>query len=206
MPLTSKGEEILANMKKEYGSKKGESVLYASKNAGKITGIDAAPQASSAAWGKCFAHDCWKTMGKDSSMGSDPSSSIPAASEEEDQAGMIAGRDANPNHDPSTGEFSRGGASGPKRGGKLENVMAAWNASGRVAFHHKNKGTVSLSGGKAISEKDAIKRMEEVLGTGIVKGQDATSGPGPTDKDPDQPTGFDGKMGLDILKKGMLRL
>src|SRR5208283_570371 len=93
MPLTSKGEEILANMKKEYGSKKGESVLYASKNAGKITGIDAAPQASSAAWGKCFAHDCWKTMGKDSSMGSDPSSSIPAASEEEDQAGMIAGRD-----------------------------------------------------------------------------------------------------------------
>ena len=127
MPLTSKGEEILANMKKEYGSKKGESVLYASKNAGKITGIDAAPQASSAAWGKCFAHDCWKTMGKDSPMGSDPSSSIPAASEEEDQAGMIAGKDA-------------------------------------------------------------------------------TSGRGPTDKDLDQPTGFDGKMGLDILKKGMLRL
>ena len=83
--------------------------------------------ASTAAWGKCFAHDCWKTMGKDSVMGSDPSSSIPAASEEEDQAGMIAGKDA-------------------------------------------------------------------------------TSGRGPTDKDPDQPTGFDGKLGLDILKKGMLRL
>lgn len=40
MPLTSKGEEILANMKKEYGPEKGEQVLYASKNAGTVTGID----------------------------------------------------------------------------------------------------------------------------------------------------------------------
>lgn len=40
MPLTSKGREIEAAMKEEYGPKKGESVLYASKNAGTITGID----------------------------------------------------------------------------------------------------------------------------------------------------------------------
>lgn len=40
MPLSSKGEEILANMRKEYGDKKGESVFYASKNAGKISGVD----------------------------------------------------------------------------------------------------------------------------------------------------------------------
>lgn len=40
MPLTKKGEEILAAMKREYGAKKGEEVFYASKNAGKITGID----------------------------------------------------------------------------------------------------------------------------------------------------------------------
>jgi len=40
VPLTSKGEEILANMKKEYGAEKGEEVFHASKNAGKITGVD----------------------------------------------------------------------------------------------------------------------------------------------------------------------
>lgn len=41
MPLTSKGEEILASMQKEYGEKKGEAAFYASKNSGKITGVDA---------------------------------------------------------------------------------------------------------------------------------------------------------------------
>lgn len=41
MPLTSKGEKILAAMVKTYGSEeKARSVLYASKNAGKISGID----------------------------------------------------------------------------------------------------------------------------------------------------------------------
>ena len=43
MPLTSKGKKIKKAMMKTYGSeKKAESVLYASKNAGKITGIDKA--------------------------------------------------------------------------------------------------------------------------------------------------------------------
>jgi uncharacterized protein len=42
MPLTSKGEEILASLVKQYGSeKKAKSVLYAMKNAGKVVGIDA---------------------------------------------------------------------------------------------------------------------------------------------------------------------
>ena len=40
MPLSSKGEKILSSMKSEYGSKKGEQVFYASKNAGRISGID----------------------------------------------------------------------------------------------------------------------------------------------------------------------
>ena len=40
MPLTSKGQEILGNMEKEYGPKKGESVFYASRNAGRISGVD----------------------------------------------------------------------------------------------------------------------------------------------------------------------
>jgi len=42
MPLTSKGQEIMSNMKKEYGEEKGKSVFYASKNAGKISGVDRA--------------------------------------------------------------------------------------------------------------------------------------------------------------------
>ena len=41
MPLTEKGAEIKANMEKEYGEKKGESVFYASRNKGTITGVDA---------------------------------------------------------------------------------------------------------------------------------------------------------------------
>ncbi len=40
MPLTAKGEEILHSMQKEYGAKKGESVFYASRNKGNITGVD----------------------------------------------------------------------------------------------------------------------------------------------------------------------
>lgn len=40
MPLTAKGESIKQNMEQEYGKEKGESVFYASKNAGKITGVD----------------------------------------------------------------------------------------------------------------------------------------------------------------------
>lgn len=40
MPLTKKGEKIMREMKKEYGSEKGESVFYASRNAGKIKGVD----------------------------------------------------------------------------------------------------------------------------------------------------------------------
>jgi hypothetical protein len=39
-PLTEKGEKILKSMRDQYGKEKGESVFYASKNAGKISGID----------------------------------------------------------------------------------------------------------------------------------------------------------------------
>jgi hypothetical protein len=40
MPLTQKGEEIMQHMQHEYGSEKGEQVFYASRNAGKLTGVD----------------------------------------------------------------------------------------------------------------------------------------------------------------------
>lgn len=38
MPLTKKGEKIKAAMKKQYGSKKGEQIFYATENKGKIKG------------------------------------------------------------------------------------------------------------------------------------------------------------------------
>ena len=40
MPLTSKGKEIMSSMKSQYGTKKGKQVFYASRNAGKISGVD----------------------------------------------------------------------------------------------------------------------------------------------------------------------
>ncbi len=40
MPLTKKGSKIMRAMKEEYGSKKGEQVFYASKNKGKIKGVE----------------------------------------------------------------------------------------------------------------------------------------------------------------------
>lgn len=38
--LTTKGRKILSNMEKEYGDKKGESVFYASRNSGRIKGVE----------------------------------------------------------------------------------------------------------------------------------------------------------------------
>lgn len=45
MPLTPKGEEIMAAMQKQYGAKKGKSVFYASANTGKIKGVHHSPPA-----------------------------------------------------------------------------------------------------------------------------------------------------------------
>lgn len=42
MPLTPKGEKILSSMEETYGPEKAERVLYASQNAGTISGIDTA--------------------------------------------------------------------------------------------------------------------------------------------------------------------
>jgi hypothetical protein len=40
MPLTDKGRKIMSAMKSEYGGKKGESVFYASRNKGTISGVE----------------------------------------------------------------------------------------------------------------------------------------------------------------------
>lgn len=38
--LTKKGREIFSKMQSEYSSKKGESVFYASRNSGRIKGVE----------------------------------------------------------------------------------------------------------------------------------------------------------------------
>ena len=40
MPLTKKGSKIKQAMIDQYGKKKADEVFYASRNAGKITGVD----------------------------------------------------------------------------------------------------------------------------------------------------------------------
>ena len=45
MPLNEKGREIMAAMKKQYGTVKGAQVFYASLNAGKISGVEHAKRA-----------------------------------------------------------------------------------------------------------------------------------------------------------------
>lgn len=40
MPLSKKGAKIMRSMKKQYGSKKGKSIFYATKNKGKISGVE----------------------------------------------------------------------------------------------------------------------------------------------------------------------
>jgi hypothetical protein len=44
--LTAKGSKIIRAMESEYGSKRGKSVFYASRNAHKISGVDASPAPS----------------------------------------------------------------------------------------------------------------------------------------------------------------
>jgi hypothetical protein len=39
MPLNKKGLKIRSALEKEYGKKKGDQVLYAMENSGKVTGI-----------------------------------------------------------------------------------------------------------------------------------------------------------------------
>lgn len=62
MPLTPKGEEIMSAMQKQYGAEKGKSVFYASKNAGKISGVDEAVGADFPA-ADCDTHEPPKPAG-----------------------------------------------------------------------------------------------------------------------------------------------
>lgn len=45
----------------------------------------------------------------------------------------------------------------------LEHLLERFRATGRLAFYHPRKGTISLSGGKHLPVKEAVKRMREIL-------------------------------------------
>lgn len=50
----------------------------------------------------------------------------------------------------------------------LKELLAAWEKTGRVAHHYPRKHLVSLSGGRAVSEKEAVARIKELLNrTGV---------------------------------------
>jgi len=57
MPLTPKGKKIMASMRKQYGSKKGEEVFYASKNKGTIEGVDKTEETKMSYLDKVFSLD-----------------------------------------------------------------------------------------------------------------------------------------------------
>lgn len=40
MPLSAKGKKVMRSMKKTYGAKKAKQVFYASRNAGKLKGVE----------------------------------------------------------------------------------------------------------------------------------------------------------------------
>ena len=45
----------------------------------------------------------------------------------------------------------------------VSQLIEAYNATGRIAFHYPRKHRISLNGGKSLPEKDGIKRIKEFL-------------------------------------------
>ena len=62
MPLTEKGKKIMKSMQKQYEKKKAEEVFYASKNAGKITGVDKNMKTKKAKTGKLLEKEADKYL------------------------------------------------------------------------------------------------------------------------------------------------
>ncbi len=65
---------------------------------------------------------------------------------------------------------------------QIESLIEQYNATGRVAFYYPRKKEISLNGGRAMKEVDAIGRMREVLAG--EKDTSATTKPETTDSNP----------------------
>ena len=46
---------------------------------------------------------------------------------------------------------------------KIAELITAYNATGRIAFYHPKKRTISINGGRCVPEKEGIKRIKECL-------------------------------------------
>jgi hypothetical protein len=59
---------------------------------------------------------------------------------------------------------------------KLKDLIAKYKKTGRSAFHYPRKKQISLDGGRAMSEKDAIKNMKRVVGESVDELDEAKTG------------------------------
>jgi hypothetical protein len=166
MPLTAKGEKILSKMREEYGSeKKAKSVLYASKNKGKITGIDAADEYQPKG-GKCgvsgrklqSCDDEESASASSSSISPRPVGGLPATSR---QSSVPASMDKLPTVD----QFRRRFKDAVRAGLPLSKCMelgTVWNGSnsGDVRWQSTEEGfhkSVSAAMDRGLPAKDAIR-------------------------------------------------
>ncbi len=108
MPLTEKGHKIMRAMVEEYGEEKGKQVFYASKNAGKITGVDSDEEAKP----KVFIH---ARKAKDMNLSEMPSSSNISVTGTGAAQGMMG-----PSSGGSSGSATPGGSSGEAMGSSEE--------------------------------------------------------------------------------------
>jgi len=46
---------------------------------------------------------------------------------------------------------------------RILELIAAYNATGRIAFYHPRKHKICLNGGRLVTEKEGIKRIKECL-------------------------------------------
>ena len=46
---------------------------------------------------------------------------------------------------------------------KITRLIEQYNATGRIAFYHPKKHTISLNGFKALPEEEGLKRIEALL-------------------------------------------
>jgi hypothetical protein len=161
MPLTSKGSEIMKNMKEEYGNKKGEEVFYASANKGTIKGVH---------------NDRRATMGNDGGPGSgpqkggggrDPYASMRAQREKMDREDTERARgrhasssDPKPERDPYA-SMKRSGAAERSKQAELERRYGPRSRDVSAPTH--SSGPMSTSGpsaGKVNNLPDTIQKSD----------------------------------------------
>jgi hypothetical protein len=121
MPLTEKGSKIKAAMTKQYGAEKGEQVFYASKNAGKISGVDN----MSDNFGGSSTSSIANAMGTSGSSQS-PIMDQEDLTDDEENTGLVLDADLTPERrDEIVGDIPKEKASEPKSKSNLPDKQTA---------------------------------------------------------------------------------